>query len=151
MLIWVSSRDIFTQVFPVLIVISRTSLPGGVNVAYLYYRATVARWPLPLHDAVLRNSDMDIKVIEQKLNELRETVGKVSSSPVQETAVAGEYRPTPEAVPTSNEELLDYLRVFVNYIAFDLEATRRENKYLRHMLQTRYTEDKDEDSQPGEF
>ena len=32
-------------------------------------------------------------------------------------------------------EGLDYLRVCIKYQAFDLEATRRENEYLRKLLQ----------------
>ena len=35
----------------------------------------------------------------------------------------------------SVQESLDYLRVAVKYLLFDLEATRRENSYLRKMLQ----------------
>ncbi|MEO1585271.1 MAG: transcriptional regulator [Planctomycetota bacterium] len=34
------------------------------------------------------------------------------------------------------QESLDYLRVSVKYLVFDLEATRRENKQLRGMLGT---------------
>ena len=36
------------------------------------------------------------------------------------------------------QESLDYLRICVKYLLFDLEATRRENKYLRKLF-----EDKD--------
>ena len=32
------------------------------------------------------------------------------------------------------QESLDYLRVCIKYMVFDLEATRRENKYLRALL-----------------
>lgn len=32
------------------------------------------------------------------------------------------------------QESLDYLRMSIKYLVFDLEATRRENKYLREML-----------------
>lgn len=35
----------------------------------------------------------------------------------------------------SLQESLDYLRVCIKYQLFDLEATRRENKYLREMLE----------------
>ena len=34
----------------------------------------------------------------------------------------------------SLQESLDYLRMYIKYQLFDLEATRRENKYLRNML-----------------
>jgi hypothetical protein len=33
------------------------------------------------------------------------------------------------------QESLDYLRVGIKYLLFDLEATRRENSYLRKMLE----------------
>ena len=32
------------------------------------------------------------------------------------------------------QESLDYLRLSIKYLVFDLEATRRENKYLREMI-----------------
>ena len=33
------------------------------------------------------------------------------------------------------QESLDYLRLSVKYLVFDLEATRRENEYLRNLLE----------------
>lgn len=35
------------------------------------------------------------------------------------------------------QEALDYLRLSVKYLVFDLEATRRENQYLRKMLENK--------------
>ncbi|MHC4947850.1 MAG: hypothetical protein ACYTG1_06265 [Planctomycetota bacterium] len=35
---------------------------------------------------------------------------------------------------TQLQESLDYLRLSVKYLVFDLEATRRENAYLRRLL-----------------
>lgn len=35
---------------------------------------------------------------------------------------------------TDLQESLDYLRLSIKYLMFDLEATRRENQYLRKML-----------------
>ncbi len=32
------------------------------------------------------------------------------------------------------QESLDYLRLSIKYVLFDLEATRRENQYLRKLL-----------------
>jgi hypothetical protein len=32
------------------------------------------------------------------------------------------------------QESLDYLRLSIKYLVFDLEATRRENQYLRKLL-----------------
>ena len=34
------------------------------------------------------------------------------------------------------QEALDYLRLSIKYLVFDLEATRRENEYLRKLIQT---------------
>ena len=42
-----------------------------------------------------------------------------------------------KATATGVQESLDYLRVAIKYLLFDLEATRRENSYLRKMLQQR--------------
>ncbi|MCC6971529.1 MAG: hypothetical protein IT434_15040 [Phycisphaerales bacterium] len=33
------------------------------------------------------------------------------------------------------QESLDYLRLSIKYLVFDLEATRRENQYLRKLLE----------------
>ena len=33
------------------------------------------------------------------------------------------------------QESLDYLRLSIKYLVFDLEATRRENAYLRKMIE----------------
>lgn len=50
----------------------------------------------------------------------------------------------------SLEEILDYLRLQVKYVVFDLEATRRENGYLRRMLETRQKPN-DEDTSPPKW
>ena len=42
------------------------------------------------------------------------------------------------------QENLDYLRLSVKYLVFDLEATRRENTYLRKMLDTNGHDEGDE-------
>jgi hypothetical protein len=33
------------------------------------------------------------------------------------------------------EDSLDFLRITIKYLRFDLESTRRENKYLRRLLE----------------
>ena len=35
------------------------------------------------------------------------------------------------------QESIDFLRLCIKYLMFDLEATRRENAYLRRMLEQR--------------
>jgi predicted nucleic acid-binding Zn-ribbon protein len=38
---------------------------------------------------------------------------------------------------TELQDSLDYLRLSIKYLVFDLEATRRENQYLRKLLDAR--------------
>ncbi len=42
------------------------------------------------------------------------------------------------------QDSLDYLRLSVKYLVFDLEATRRENSYLRKMLAGEQRRDADD-------
>jgi chromosome segregation ATPase len=42
------------------------------------------------------------------------------------------------------QESLDHLRLTVKYLVFDLEATRRENAYLREMIEQQQAEDTDD-------
>lgn len=41
---------------------------------------------------------------------------------------------------TNVHESLDFLRLCIKYLLFDLEATKRENGYLRRMLEQRRDE-----------
>jgi hypothetical protein len=75
---------------------------------------------------------------EQKLGEL---MGQIASLPESErgelTQIAEETRTRHERMRKTISELqesLDYLRLSVKYLVFDLEATRRENQYLRKLL-----------------
>ncbi len=43
------------------------------------------------------------------------------------------------------QESLDHLRLSIKYLVFDLEATRRENQYLRQMLEHEQTSGSDFD------
>ncbi len=42
------------------------------------------------------------------------------------------------------QDSLDYLRLGIKYLLFDLEATRRENSYLRKMLEQDSSGDKEQ-------
>jgi hypothetical protein len=75
---------------------------------------------------------------EQKLGEL---MGQIASLPESErgelTQLAEETKTRHERMRKTIGELqdsLDYLRLSVKYLVFDLEATRRENQYLRKLL-----------------
>jgi chromosome segregation ATPase len=73
---------------------------------------------------------------------LAELMGEISTLPASERAklerLADESRARHQRLcQTVNglQESLDYLRLSIKYLVFDLEATRRENGYLRKMLE----------------
>ena len=45
---------------------------------------------------------------------------------------------------SSLQESLDYLRLSVKYLVFDLEATRRENEHLRRLIESQNRGDTNE-------
>lgn len=76
-------------------------------------------------------------------NKLSELMGAIGDLPADEQAriqaLAEETQQRHARMKKTIGELqesLDYLRLSVKYLVFDLEATRRENKYLRKMLDT---------------
>jgi hypothetical protein len=91
---------------------------------------------------------MNEAAIRTKLAEINETINGPLAGLVK--SADGTYAPQAHApatkTPTSVEEILDGLRLQVRYLVFDLEATRRENKYLRQMLETRPPYRKDDNS-----
>ncbi len=73
---------------------------------------------------------------------LAELMGEISTLPAGERQklekLATETRQRHERLrlTVSNlQESLDYLRLSIKYLVFDLEATRRENGYLRKLLE----------------
>jgi hypothetical protein len=84
-------------------------------------------------------SNMNEHEFQSKLAEL---MTEISTLPVTERKkleqLADETRQRHErlrATVSSLQESLDYLRLSIKYLVFDLEATRRENGYLRKMLE----------------
>lgn len=79
--------------------------------------------------------------IEQKLKELVEQFSSAPNSSYTKLATlakeAQETHKKLEKSVDSLQEAVDYLRVCIKYQLFDLEATRRENKYLRKLLEER--------------
>jgi len=82
---------------------------------------------------------MDEMTFERKLRDLVREIGTI---PPQEQAklitLAKHTENCHKKLKKSVNELqesLDYLRVSIKYLLFDLEATQRENKYLRKMLE----------------
>jgi nitric oxide reductase activation protein len=82
---------------------------------------------------------MDTSAFETRLNELLNEIndlpaeqGKKFLSQAQKTKLYNQkFKQNTETLQDS----LDHLRLTVKYLLFDLEATRRENKYLRKMLE----------------
>ena len=92
---------------------------------------------------------MDEQVFQTKLAEL---MSEISTLPVSERAkleqLAAESQTRQQKLRKTVHDLqesLDYLRLSIKYLMFDLEATRRENSYLRKMLEEQSrTEDEDD-------
>ncbi|MBL0926485.1 MAG: hypothetical protein IBJ11_02380 [Phycisphaerales bacterium] len=76
---------------------------------------------------------------QQKLTEL---IGQIEGLPEgsreQLAKLAEETKDRHNKIRQTVKDLqdsMDYLRLSVKYLVFDLEATRRENEYLRKMLE----------------
>ncbi|TVQ61174.1 MAG: transcriptional regulator [Phycisphaerales bacterium] len=83
---------------------------------------------------------------------LADLIGKIGDLPESEQArlkdLAEETKDRHSRMKKTIGELtesLDYLRLSVKYLVFDLEATRRENGYLRKMLDTDTEAERDHD------
>jgi hypothetical protein len=89
----------------------------------------------------LEIEEMDEITFQRKMQELMSRIQAMPESsdqpdqPDQAGALAGERRDRIKASVAELQESLDYLRLSVKYLVFDLEATRRENAYLRRMLE----------------
>lgn len=74
----------------------------------------------------------------QKLANMMQQIDSLpASEQTKLKALAEETRERQEKLKTtvsSLQESLDYLRLSIKYLVFDLEATRRENQYLRKLL-----------------
>jgi len=97
---------------------------------------------------------MNEQQFQTKLSELMQ---EISSLPAQEreklTKLAEQTQDRHQKLRKTIAELsesLDYLRLSIKYMLFDLEATRRENDYLRKMLEHQQSEDAHDDSDEDE-
>ena len=82
---------------------------------------------------------MDEKLFQEKLAELMSeisTLPKAERDKLAKLAALTQQRHKDLKKTVGNlQESLDYLRLSIKYLVFDLEATRRENNYLRKMLE----------------
>lgn len=82
---------------------------------------------------------MDETKLEGKVKELVKEFGGMANPQYRKLAMLAKqthdsHKQLEKSVNTL-QELLDYLRICIKYQQFDLEATRRENKYLRKLLE----------------
>ncbi|MGQ0627350.1 MAG: hypothetical protein ACT4PL_04525 [Phycisphaerales bacterium] len=82
---------------------------------------------------------MDEQDFQSKLGDLIKQIGGISEEKKETlTKLAEETTDRHERMKktvTDLQESLDYLRLSIKYVLFDLEATRRENAYLRKLLE----------------
>jgi len=96
---------------------------------------------------------MDDRAFQQKLSELISEIDQLPEENRQrlrnlcDEAKARQQRM--KKMIGSLTESLDYLRLSVKYLVFDLEATRRENKYLRDILEKQQRNNNDDDDAGG--
>lgn len=81
---------------------------------------------------------------------LAELLGEITTLPASERAklqeAATQVRKTHQRLTdsvSSLQESVDYLRLSIKYLVFDLEATRRENELLRTLLEESQSETDD--------
>lgn len=93
---------------------------------------------------------MQEQEFQKKLSEL---MGEIDTLPKAEreklTQLAEQTQQRHQKLRKSVADLhesLDYLRLSIKYLVFDLEATRRENGYLRDMLESADQDQDDENN-----
>jgi hypothetical protein len=87
---------------------------------------------------------MDEALLAQKLNEILSEIGHLPAAQRDTLmTLAKKTQLSHQKLKESMEPLqrpLDYLRVSLKYLLFDLEATRRENKQLRQLMEEKSPE-----------
>ncbi len=82
---------------------------------------------------------MDEINFQEKMNQILDRIRELPAGKSTETAdtvdAATARRERVQNSVNELQEALDYLRLSVKYLVFDLEATRRENAYLRRMIE----------------
>lgn len=111
----------------------------------LDFNAKIGYYKNILIGAVKRKQEMEEPKIEDKLNELLKEFDAVAGPEEQKLASlarqASDNCKKLRKSMDSLQESLDYLRLCIKYQLFDLEATRRENKHLRNLLEKKKEEE----------
>lgn len=84
---------------------------------------------------------MQDDTFQDKLNQLISKLQELPGLDAGQLAeVSRQAREMPDQVGSTIQAIrdsADHLRIAVKYLIFDLEATRRENRYLRQLLESR--------------
>jgi len=83
---------------------------------------------------------MDTAAFETRLNELLNEISDIPNGQGKKLLLLTQKKkPANRKLPKAGslDESLDYLRLIIKYLVFDVEATRRENSYLRKILEGR--------------
>ena len=84
---------------------------------------------------------MDEAKFKQQLNDLVSEINLLPEMERQKLSMLAEHTAKRheeiKKTVTSLHESIDFLRLSIKYLLFDLEATRRENQYLRKMIDDR--------------
>lgn len=80
---------------------------------------------------------MNEAVMREKLDELCKLISQPCRTDHPRKSDDGFYISNTGDDRPAVEKILENLRLQIKYITFDLEATRRENFYLRRMLESR--------------
>ncbi len=86
---------------------------------------------------------MNEAAIRKELTQFKRILTERHAAGQGKTSLDGLYIPSSSARKPDLEEFVGDLRILLKYVVFDLEATRRENRYLRQMLETRNKRDKE--------
>ena len=81
--------------------------------------------------------------VRKEIVDLTRDILSLPTDQSQKNTAKGIYLAEPPADKNTIEEVLEILRLQVKYLIFDLEATRRENRYLRQMLEARPPRDRE--------
>ena len=87
---------------------------------------------------------MDESSVRRRLAELYKIIASSSLQGFKSAPSHGSCMPASPARDSSISESFDYLLLQLKYLLFDLEATRRENRYLREMLESRSRRDRED-------
>jgi hypothetical protein len=123
------------ELVSLLLVIGKVFCPDGTYFAHKRRRRHCNfREGKAEEEDLVKGVEMDISTFEMRLAEL---LNEISDSPAEQSKklLALAQKMSRKQETHSPGETLDQLRLTVKYLLFDLEATRRENKYLRKMLE----------------